>query len=272
MATSVIGQNECQKEYLPKCHIQPWPQFLLSLLKFQRLESKHRNVIVNDMCKLGYLFLILVMAFCPLVLSAQDDEVMMELRAGHNAVFGGFAAVSIITDKTFCGDFSVRGGVQYNTIGKTTLEACPAYNMSFEWGRLSAEAILEYSNLSSINNFAIGAGASLDSRSLSARLGYYYRLYCGKGGEIKEPFNVYYELRAHLLKKVINWNLDLVITNCGIFELERHFQPSFIAEGRFYPTSKLGISFGIGCKPSGMFNMSADYYQSYLKTGVCYRW
>ena len=208
----------------------------------------------------------------PLALRAQDDMVMMELRAGDNVAFGGFAAASVMATKTFCTDFSVSGGIQYNTIGKTALEVSPAYNLPFEWGKVSVEAMLAYSNLSSINSYAIGAGTRIDSKSLSGRLGYYYRLYCGGGDKIKEPFNVFYELCVHLLKKIEDWNLDLVITNCETFVLERHFQPSFIAEGTFYPMSKLGISFGIGCKPSGMFNMSADYYQSYLKTGVCYRW
>lgn len=235
-------------------------------------DFRHKECNFKDMYKTRLLFLILILSFSPLALKAQDDVLMMELRAGDNAAFGGFAAASITANRTFCGDFSVRGGMQYNTIGKTALEASPAYNLPFEWGKLAVEAMLSYNNLSSINSFAIGAGARLDSRSLGARLGYYYRLYCGGGDKIKEPFNVFYELRVHLLKKIVDWNLDLVITNCEVFELERHFQPSFIAEGTFYPMSKLGISFGIGCKPSGMFNMSADYYQSYLKTGVCYRW
>ena len=70
----------------------------------------------------------------------------------------------------------------------------------------------------------------------------------------------------------MKWDLFLSITNNELFELERHFQPSFIAECFYYPTQKIGVPFGLGCKPAGMFNMSADYYQSYLKTGLCYRW
>lgn len=214
----------------------------------------------------------MLLASCTLAMNAQNDEVKVGLRAGHNAVFGGFAAVSLETIQTLGANFTLGGGLQYNTIGKTTLEVLPAYNIPFDWGKLSVEALATYTRISSINNVTAGAGVAIASTSVSGRLGYYYRILCGKASKITEPFNVYYELRAHFLKKIENWNLDLVITNCEAFELERHFQPSFIAEGSYYPTSKLGISFGIGCKPSGMFNMSADYYQSYLKTGVCYRW
>ena len=218
------------------------------------------------------LFLILFLLLGPVVLRAQGDELKVGLRAGHNAAFGGFAALSVETAQSFCRNFSVEGGIQYNTIGKTTVEALPAYHMPFGWGRLSVESVLAYTNLSSVNSFAAGAGAAVDSRGVSAKFGYYYRFYGGKGDKITEPFNIYYELRVHCLKKLEKWKLDLVLTTCGMFELERHYQPSFIAEGCFYPSSRLGITFGIGCKPSGMFNMSADYYQSYLNTGVCYRW
>lgn len=218
------------------------------------------------------LFLLFILASFPIILNAQDDEIKVGLRAGHNAALGGFAAVSLETVQTFRSNFSINAGVQYNTIGKTTLEARPAYNIPFEWGKLSVEPMATFTNLGSTNSFTAGAGAAVASKGISARLGYYYRLYFGHGSKITEPFNIYYELRAHFLKKVDNWNLDLVITNCEAFELERHYQPSFIAEGCYYPAQKLGISFGIGCKPAGMFNMSADYYQSYIKTGVCYKW
>ena len=218
------------------------------------------------------LFLTLLLASSPLILNAQNKELKVELHAGHYTAFGGYAAASIETARTFCENFSTHGGLQYNTIGKTSTEIRPAYHIPFKWGKLSIEAILAYTHLRAINSFAARGGTSLDSKSISTRLGYYYRLYGSQGDTIKEAFNIYYELRAHFLQKIEDWNLDLIITNCETFELERHFQPSFIAEGSFFTNSNLGISLGVGCKPSGMFNMSADYYQSYLKTGICYRW
>lgn len=224
------------------------------------------------MRKILFCIIILLTALNSLTLSAQNTELKAGLRAGHNTVFGGFAAMSVEAIQTVLDNFSVSGGLQYNTIGRTALEARSAYHMTFDWGKLSPEVLLEYTNLSSINSFVAGVGASLDFESISARLGYYYRLYGGKGGSISEPFNIYYEFRAHFLRKLEKWILDLVITNCEIFELERHYQPSYIAEACFNPTSRMGISFGIGCKPSGTFHLSVDNYQSYIKTGVCYRW
>lgn len=245
---------------------------------------------MKDLIRILYATLsvsILLAAHYPLSMTAQDkgmmvgtdhqkemkeNEVTVGLRAGHNAAFGGFAAMSVETYQTIRGGLAISGGVQYNTIGKTTLEARPGYVMNFGWGKITPELLLTYSRLASVSSLAAGVGAGFSFRRTDIKFGYYYHTFGGQGGWITEPFNIYYELNVHLLQKVDNWSMDLIITNNEIFELERHYQPSFIAQCHYYPTSTLGISFGIGCKPSGMFHMSADYYQTYIKTGVCYRW
>ena len=224
------------------------------------------------MRKIRNILAMLFMISSPIILNGQVHEVSAGLRAGHNAMFGGFAAISLETAQTICTDFSLSGGIQYNTIGKTSLELHPGYEWQFDWGKLRSEVLAAYSHLCSINTFAAGAGAHFDFDPISARIGYYYRIYGGQGSKISEPFTVYYEFCVHFLRKIEKWFLDLKITNCEIFELERHYQPSYIADAAYYPTSRMGICFGIGCKPAGSFNMSADYYQSFLKTGICYRW
>ena len=224
------------------------------------------------MIRIKHLFLALLVAVCPTLLKAQENDIKVGLRAGHNAVFGGFAAASLETNQTFCKDFSISGGVQYNSIGKTALEARSGYKMDFDWGKLTAEMLAFYSNLSNTDNFAAGAGARAEIGRTSMQLGYYYRVYGNEVNKLTEPFNLYYELRVGLLENTKDWDLDLILTNNETFELERHYQPTYLAECFYYPTAELGVSLGIGCKPAGMFNLSADYYQSFIKTGICYRW
>ena len=103
----------------------------------------------------------MLLASCTLAMNAQNDEVKVGLRAGHNAVFGGFAAVSLETIQTLGANFTLGGGLQYNTIGKTTLEVLPAYNIPFDWGKLSVEALATYTRISSINNVTAGAGVAI---------------------------------------------------------------------------------------------------------------
>lgn len=224
------------------------------------------------MFRLRYI-IITVLLFCfKANVIAQDNELTLGLRAGHNAIFGGFAATSIEGAHHFGSDYSIGGGIQYNTIGKTAMEARPTYHMDLDWGKLTAEGMLAYTNLSSVNSYAVGAGAELSYDQITVKLGYYYRLYGSRSNMITEPFNVFYELRVNCLKNSDIWDLDFVITNCEVFELERHYQPSFMAEGSFNPSDKVGFFFGLGYKPAGSFHLTADYYQSYLKTGICYRW
>lgn len=199
------------------------------------------------------------------------DEVILGLRTGHNTAFGSFAAASIQTVQHF-DRINLLGGIQYNSIGKTAVEMRPAYVKETDWGLLTGEALFAFTNLASTDCFTAGAGVGISREGIKVKLGYYYRIYGNNGSRINEPFNIYYELRANLLPMLESWNLQLVITNNEIFELERHYQPSFIVEGRHDLTDCLGLSMGIGCKPAGMFNLSADYYQSFMNLGIYYRW
>ena len=216
--------------------------------------------------------LIFFLALQAISLNAQEDEITVKIRTGHNASFGGFGAVSLETVQNFDSGFLLCGGVQYNTIGRTALEARPAWSINYNWGVVSAEALLTYRHLASVNSIAAGAGASISGKWVGFKLGYYYHMYGHRGESIKEPFNLYYELLVNLLPMVEAWDLQLAITNSDIFELERHYQPTFIAQCRYDMNERLGFSMGIGCKPAGMFHLSADYYQSFLNLGVCYKW
>lgn len=224
------------------------------------------------MSKFRYLFLCFILCAGCMALDARNHDVRVGGRTGYNGANGVFGAVSVETYHRLHESFSVCGGVQYNTAGRTTVEAHPAWVKDYDWGTLSAEMLLLYSNTLSLNNVAAGVGADLRGRWIGGKLGYYYRLYGGRGGIITEPFNLYYEFCINTLPMIDDWDLRFLATNNEMFELERHFYPSFIAECSYYPLEYLGISLGLGCKPSGIFHISADYYQSFLKLGVCYRW
>ena len=224
------------------------------------------------MFKFRHIIIILLFAANHFVINAQTNELRAGIRAGHNAIFGEFAAASVETVQYFSNDFSINGGIQYNTIGKTALEARPSYDLHFDWGELTAETMFSFNNFSSINSFAIGAGAKARFGWASVKWGYYYHIYGGKGIKVSEPFNLYYEFCAHLLKNVKKWDLSLIFTNCETFELDRHYQPSYIAECHHTIGDNLGLSLGIGYKPAGTFNITTDYYQTFIKTGICYRW
>ena len=151
------------------------------------------------MSKFRHILLFCILTAVALPLKAQDDFLKLGLRTGHNTVFGGFAAVSLESTCALCDDFSLNGGLKYNTTGKTDIAARPSYFHDFTWGRISAEVLLNYTRLASVNGMAVGGGAGISGKWIGFRLGYFYRLYGSKAGMIEEPFNIYYELRANLL-------------------------------------------------------------------------
>ena len=228
--------------------------------------------IIIDTIKMKRILLIVCMLLVALATKAQDGNIMLGIRAGHNTVQGGFAAVSLEAEHAFERHFSINGGVQYNTVGKTAAEVRPAYFHDLKWGRLSAEAMLHYTNMHDVNNLAAGAGLALDTKWIFCRLGYYYRALGQSADWIKEPFNIYYTFGVSCLPNIPEWDLQLYATNCERFELDRHHQPSLVVQGWFYPGDRLGITLGVNYKPAGMLHLSTDYYQVYTKAGICYRW
>lgn len=205
-------------------------------------------------------------------LRAQEGKALLGIRAGHSAPFGGFAAASLEAEHSFERYFSVSGGALFNTIGKTAVELRPSYFHDLECGRLTAEILIHSTNLSSFTNIAFGSGVGLKGKWADIKLGYYYRLYGNSRGWLKEPFNIYYELGINCLPMSEKWDLRLTITNNEIFELERHYQPSYIIQGWYYPGERIGVTLGLNYKPAGTFHASTDYYQLHSKAGICYRW
>ena len=210
--------------------------------------------------------------YCSSLLNAQDNRLSFRLRGGNTSPFGNFAAASADVDYTFTNGIAINGGVQYNSTGRTAAELRPACLFELENGILSAGALLHYSHQSSINNYAAGLGATCSYRWLWFTAGYYYRQYSCNGSSLTEPFNLFYECGFNCLPNRSEWDLSIYVTNCELFELERHYQPSFMVQGWWYPNDWLGVNIGLSYKPTGVYGIASDYYQLYGSTGLCYRW
>lgn len=63
------------------------------------------------------ILIIVLLTACITGLKAQNDQLSLGLRTGHNAVFGGFAAVSLQSHHDFSCNTFLDAGVQYNTTG-----------------------------------------------------------------------------------------------------------------------------------------------------------
>lgn len=227
-------------------------------------------VEICGMKRLSLLFAMIVLGMG--VLRAQSTELALGVRCGHNALFGRFAALSAEAQYEAKSHFVLRGGAQYSTIGRVAAELRPQYFHDFSVGRLTGQMLLGSTHQNLMNNYFVGGGASLDLRCLWVTLGYYHRTIVMGEDRICEPFNIYYELGIRTLHKLQKWDLNIMLTNSRPFELERHYQPSFVVEAWWHPGDRLSVLLGANYKPAGMFNITSDYYQIYGNIGVCYRW
>lgn len=234
------------------------------------------NLISLSLCKIlkmkiFHLFLLLVIVGSS-TLYAQGGEVMLGIKRGNNAILGSFTAASVEAKYEHKDHFAIVGGAQSNTVGRVSAAVRPQYFHDFYFGRLYGEVMFEYSHQSRTDNYVIGCGTTLDARNLWVTIGYYHRTLTFDKDRICEPFNIYYELGVRCLPKLEQWDLNILFTNSKMFELERHYQPSFVIEGLWYPIEKLGIQAGVTYKPAGMFHISSDYYQFYANVGLCFKW
>ena len=224
------------------------------------------------MTRIKFNFILMLLLCGIYTLSAQDTAVRLRLKAGDKASHGAFISTSIEGEHNFNQLFSIRGGAMYSSIGRTALDVRPALFHDLNWGRIQAEALLQYSRQASINNTAAGLGLGLDIRWVYAKAGYYYRSISSNSDQITEPLNYFYEFGVRFLEKNERWDLDFILTNSELFELERQYQMTALLEGCWNASKNLGINFGVGYKPSGTFHMSSDYYQLFGTLGLCYRW
>ena len=203
---------------------------------------------------------------------AQQGEVVLRLQGGDNAAFGGFGVAQLQGSYSLERHFKACAGVGYNTIGRTAVEARPAYFHNLNFGSLRAELMLHYVRQGAVNNGALGVGVGFECPYVWATIGYYHRQMWAEGSQVAEPFNIYYELGINCLPKLERWDLRVVFSNSRLLELERHYQPSLYVDGWWYATTHIGVMVGIGYKPAGMFNITTDYYQLNGQVGLCYRW
>lgn len=206
------------------------------------------------------------------ILLAQGGYVKLDIKGGNNTSLGNFASISLKASHCINSSFVIEGGGQYNTAKGFVTELRPSYHHNFKSGRLHIEALTHYAPYSNIHNYAFGGGIGYTARCFWATLGYYHRTIQSSGSSFNEPFNIYYELGISFLPQIAKWDLTISFTNSRIFELERHYQPTFSLDCWWHPNERISTTLGVHYKPAGMFHLTSDYYKFYANIGICYKW
>ena len=87
---------------------------------------------------------------------------------------------------------------------------------------------------------------------------------------IVEPFNLTYRVEVFVRPKVSPWNISMCISNMTDYQIERIWQPIFMANGRYNIDEHWQVNLSALCKPTGMFHLNAKYYAAEVRGGFAY--
>jgi hypothetical protein len=89
---------------------------------------------------------------------------------------------------------------------------------------------------------------------------------------IIEPFNLLYFIEGDVKRNSNRWNVGARVSNFDDFQLERPYQPIFTFIGKYSLKNKPLTFFSeMAFKPSGVFHLSANFYEIRVQIGTKYK-
>lgn len=126
--------------------------------------------------------------------------------------------------------------------------------------------------------FIYAGSAGYRMRHFSVQAGVFARVIDALGRDwhsvdnyIVEPFNVMYKVALSIKGFDNPWDIYFTGSNYNEFEYERVWQPIFMMGGRVTMNERFSVWAEGTLKPTGMFHLTATYYESLLKVGVNYK-
>jgi hypothetical protein len=87
---------------------------------------------------------------------------------------------------------------------------------------------------------------------------------------IAETFYFIYGLEVFARPIDCNWNVSAKISNYTEYQVERMYNPIFSIAGRYDPAPQWRVMMRVFCKPAGMFNMTASFFDVHALAGFSY--
>ena len=232
------------------------------------------------------IFALLPLFLAPVVLLADDDKKAISIKTqaeyGYNYAWRHYGTLAVSGYFPINDYFDLSAGVQANTANVYAVDGRAIVNFPLKVGRLSLE-----------NRFLYRAFAAYDTHELNAAVsvGYamnYFRVSAGFFGKlygqspfrsdgdnvsfVTEPFNLLWNIEAHVRPDSCVWNLGIRAANFDDFQIERFNQPIFTLLGRYDIDAHWRIWADVACKPTGMFHVTANFYAINTHIGFIYTW
>ncbi|HQA75709.1 MAG TPA: hypothetical protein PLY32_01185 [Salinivirgaceae bacterium] len=215
-----------------------------------------------------------------------QDKAPISLKSyaeyGYNYTWEHYGSLAVIANFPINSYFSLEGGLNTNTSNVHALNTRATVHFPLSVGNLTLENRYLY-RLYLRNNtqdFAVGVIVGYVKDYIKANLGVYSRVYGSitKQGQnesvtnIREPFNLIYNIEGQIFKQDHNWNIGLGISNYDDFQIERMYLPIVTLKGNFLPAQHFNLLTELSCKPTGILHGSANFYAIYTRLGLIYTW
>ena len=202
---------------------------------------------------------------------------------GHSYSEDFYGAMAAVADYRADSILSLTGGIEF--FRSRGYAATAAWQCRLPWPNrnffLYNRYLYRLFACWNTNEYSSHTALGFDSRHWRATLGLASRFMSpvhpydrtGSTEYVFEPFNVMYELQYRFtFGRDDRWNMALRVADFDDFVTDRAYQPIFsLAAGRLFGHSLTAYA-RTACYPTGMFSLSANYYELFFNFGLQKKW
>lgn len=166
-----------------------------------------------------------------------------------------FTGVSLIVTREFIikeFQFDVQGLFLSNFFSDLAHE--------YDWGILAN---------TELKHFTFKVGTEFRTYHITRKASEEYDIESDKN--LHENWNIMYLAGYNLKPPDHNWNIGLGITNMDHFLINQEINPMFYFQGKYWITQSLMLYIEPWYQNSGSFNLSANYFGFFIRTGLIWK-
>lgn len=176
--------------------------------------------------------------------------------------------------------FELDARFQAQTANVYTLAAVARPKFALPVGELFVETEVLYKAVARArqNDFCLALSMGYRMDYVQAQLGYFMRVmspfdveHHSSSKPVAEIANMLYVLSVSCRPQAECWNITATMSNMDMYNLERHWAPLFMLDGRYDVDDHWRVTLGAQLKPTGIFHQQASLYGAYVRAGFAYK-
>ncbi|MBQ7449189.1 MAG: hypothetical protein IJS73_05225 [Paludibacteraceae bacterium] len=219
----------------------------------------------------------------PDIRAGEHTRLSTKVEYGFNDVWGHHANFDLEALVPLNKYFDLGAGVQLSTANVYTfnVEVMPKFPLTVKQNReLYLDTRLLYRAVvrNKIHDFSWAFGMGYRQDYVDIFIGFNMRMMDAMRRRVDNNMNEMvseammpiYSLEVFGRPRTCNWNVSARIANFDQFQIEHMWNPIFSIAGQYDPTEHWRVLARVICKPAGMFNMTASFFDIHCYAGFVY--